>query len=626
MDRYFGYTPADNTDLAMARMPGEDTSMYPHDDGSSADYTPTLDPTKLTSADTGSSVKRLPGDSVEKVYWRIMGQSPGKIREIAHQWWSIYEKLGDIGSALWRESNALQNGGDGDTQGTHYRHGWHSPAADAFLARGPGATIKSLDDWSRAAYNNAEGLYTLADMVDGHQTTIEGIYQDYKEHMATYSANLLGGLHIRSLDELANGTDYARQYYVDRMRNLAFEWTQKAWNVEHAMAQDYWSVTLGNLNQGTHTIYEGPHDAVVPPSTPGALMDLSGLPGGVPGGAPGLPGGVHPPAPPAPPDPSTMDKGPDLQLAGGPPTAPTPPELPDLGPNLIVKPVDPVVPVLPVMPPGVPGGGPAGGPGTPPGIGGPLVPPLPTELAPAVLGNPNAMPPGGPMPPSTSGVPLAPPALNPKPKPNVHDKDAAPAPATAPEEEFATGQAGQLPPAPSVLGRRPASAATQPPAPLLSNPSASAPGAIPPVLGGRRPAAEPPAERTWAGPVPTEAEWVVQRDDASPVAPPVLKRLTNAAPGARIDGGSRTAPTRPGATAPVLGRRNPGAAQPSAAELAARKREQEHRAHVDAEYDRIRRVLVDEEAFAVSTPGGPVLANVPERVAPVEPRPTLGAH
>src|SRR4051794_12301575 len=170
MDRYFGYTPADNADLAMANMPGEDTSMYPHDDASSSDYTPTLDPTKLTRADVMDMTKRLPGDSVEKVHLRIKGQSPGKIREIARQWWSIYEQLGDVGSALWRESNALQNGGDGDTQGTHYRHGWHSPAADAFLARGPGATIKSLDDWSRAAYNNAEGLYTLAGMVEAHHT------------------------------------------------------------------------------------------------------------------------------------------------------------------------------------------------------------------------------------------------------------------------------------------------------------------------------------------------------------------------------------------------------------------------------------------------------------------------
>jgi hypothetical protein len=623
MDRYFGYSAADNADLAMARMPGEDTSMYPHDDTSSPDYKPTLDPTKLTPGDTNSSVKRLPGDSVEKVYQRIMGQSPGKIREIAHQWWSIYEQLGDVGSALWRESNALQNGGDGDVQGTHYQHGWQSPAADAFLARGPGATIKSLDDWSRAAYNNAEGLYTLADMVDGHQTTIEGIYQDYKEHMATYSANLLGGLHLRSLDDLADGPQFSRDYYVDRMRNLAFEWTQKAWGVEHDMAQDYWNVTLGNLNQGTHTIYEGPHDAVVPPSTPGALMD--GLPGGVPGGAPGLPGGVQPPAPPALPDPSTVDKGPDLQLAGGPPTAPTAPGLPDLGPNLIAKEVDPVLPALPIgLPPAVPGGGPAGSPGAPPGPGGPpVVPPTPTTLAPAVLGNNGPLPigPGGG--PNMSGAPLVPPGMGPKPKPNLQDKDAAPAPAPVTEEEFGAGQAGLPPPAPSVLGRRPATAA-QPPAPLLSNPSASAPGAIPPVLGTRRPTAEPPAGRTWAGPVPAEAEWVVQRDDA--VAPPVLNRPTNAAPGTRIDGGSRATPTRPGATAPVLGRRNPGAAQPSAAELAARKREQEHRAHIEVEYERIRRLLVDEEAFAVSTPGGPVLANVPERAAPVEPRPTLGAH
>ena len=35
---------------------------------------------------------------------------------------------------------------------------------------------------------------------------------------------------------------------------------------------------------------------------------------------------------------------------------------------------------------------------------------------------------------------------------------------------------------------------------------------------------------------------------------------------------------------------------------------------------------VEEDAFAVRTPGGPVLAGNPERPEQVEPKPTLGAH
>jgi hypothetical protein len=50
----------------------------------------------------------------------------------------------------------------------------------------------------------------------------------------------------------------------------------------------------------------------------------------------------------------------------------------------------------------------------------------------------------------------------------------------------------------------------------------------------------------------------------------------------------------------------------------------EERARIEQEYEKIRRLLNDEQAWTVETPGGAVLDNAPERPShQVEPKPTL---
>jgi hypothetical protein len=167
----------------------------------------------------------------------------------------------------------------------------------------------------------------------------------------------------------------------------------------------------------------------------------------------------------------------------------------------------------------------------------------------------------------------------------------------------------------------------------------------PPVLRGRSGTSRPASF-----PQQTGRPGAMQPPGATP---PVLnrKRQTGSgqvAPGAPV-GDEFLRPTQPGASAPVLrgsrltpigseglerpagtvrgAVRRPGAGEP---EMASRhknvdKREQE-KARVEREYEKIRQLLSEEEAWTVPTPGGAVLDNaVPQRPAQLaEPKPALG--
>jgi hypothetical protein len=171
----------------------------------------------------------------------------------------------------------------------------------------------------------------------------------------------------------------------------------------------------------------------------------------------------------------------------------------------------------------------------------------------------------------------------------------------------------------------------------------------PPVLRGRSGVSRPPAN--------------FSQQSGRPGAPqppganaPVLnrKRQTgsgDAAPG--MPGGpvgdEFLRPTQPGTSAPVLRSsrltpigseelerpagtvrgavRRPGAGEPEMASRHKNEKREQEKARVEREYEKIRQLLSDDEAWTVPTPGGAVLDNaVPQRPAvQSEPKPVLGS-
>ncbi len=411
----FGYDPLTNPTLIqqrqLARKFGEPPNRYPDIPGSGT-YDPTLNPsdkryTNPSGATKQADAARVGADTIEVIRQRIMAQSAPATLALAASWSSLATQLDTIKSAILAAGTTLSDGGAGT--GT----GWQSPAASAFLARGPGAAMKSLTDWSNAATANATGLGHLATVITNHQTQMQTLWQQYVAAMAAVEAQALKPQ--STVVTTGKGGGYVLQKQptpdsvVAAMRQAAHDhWNAQAQQLEFAMAQGYWDVVISGLNTGSATVYEGPVDAVAP--NPNALFGLGGVPGlppGVPGAAgarptaptaPGAPGappaapalGTPPAAPPvpgAPPAPGAP--GAPAPAAGTVPAVPAVPGAPG-APGLVPG----VVPVPPVLPGAVPGL--AGAPGSAPGLGqAPAVPGLGSGgLGGSGTGTPPALPGG----------------------------------------------------------------------------------------------------------------------------------------------------------------------------------------------------------------------------------------
>jgi hypothetical protein len=189
---------------------------------------------------------------------------------------------------------------------------------------------------------------------------------------------------------------------------------------------------------------------------------------------------------------------------------------------------------------------------------------------------------------------------------------------------------------PSVLDNkrvRPPDPASEDAQRLSGRPGSGPPNTTKPVLNNRGPKQGKKPERQQSRPngqpgvLPTDNVFVPPPTGTAPVLENPTQWMRPGAPAdtsevpsslrgpARMPSGANLSSSRPGTD--------------SAAELAARKaaqREQERRKKADEEFEKIRAWMNGEEAFAVETPGGPVVSShapTPEQLA--HPKPKLGA-
>ncbi|GAA4728319.1 hypothetical protein [Phytohabitans rumicis] len=673
---YFGYTPSQNEDLMenrrMARRMGEDISHYPPPQGDDQyiDPTPNFEKQFGDSLKPGDETRAYYANGIEDIYKRIMSQDPVVLHRLADQWWQLHDVLQDLRSRVLNAAKNLKEGGDGEGG----KGGWTGAGADAFLARGPGATLKSIDDWEQAAFNNWMGTLALASAMSQRRGEMERLYQQYKDSMVSMSSMWLDnpqnadidGKKYSSINAIPKGS-YQADNYITWMRNAQLGWHYKAQKIQYDMAQDYWRTMSEDYAGGRATVYEGPGDAVLPNPE---FIARYGMPNFGPPPKIQTPTNINPNIT------ALNDKKPDVsglkdKLGNVDPDikAPTTDDItkPDIDtptatpPSITTPTVTPPVGQLPVVPPVVPPGLPPGGPGKLPALGPGGLPTAPATsgllknlggAGPGVLragmtppspegGLPPGMPQRGtqaPPPPTIkgrgpgSGTPHPPQGKRgtdgpeqAKPgtpgTPGVSDQFGGP-PGTPASPVLRNPHAN--PPAPSRGGGNPRRGT-----PGVSggqNPGGSGPplhpgATTPPVLSRpqqRSPQAEPPARPGTAPPVPN-APLNPLAPPPRPTASPVVGRS------ARLDPG---APPPPEPTAGVMrGKRNDGIAGYEG-EIGSRKRSaQEPQVSVDDEFDNIRRILDREGAWTVDTPGGGVLDSGPARSAApsAEPKPTLGA-
>ncbi len=635
-DPYFGYTSTDNQDLKelrkWSRIEREDLTRYNDTDPTGLPpYNPTVNWSDGKYSDHGRDLKdefvkqAAMNDTIEKIWKRIHTQVPEQIEALQEQWFKVSMVIQGIKDDIAKAAVALAG------------H-WDSAAAKVFLQRGPGASIKSLDDWYSSAIANSLGLIYLVATVREYRAKIDDLFDRYKRDMVVASTTWVQDV----LDErsrqynLADGSqDNSYPYdpiaedkdgYLVAMRDHAEDWHRQARDLQYQMSQGYWDVIREHFGGGHSGIYEGPHNAVIadpmlllpdmpnmphtpnvnvtPPTLTPPQLDLSNKPQLTP---PDLPGG--PPALTAP----------DLRLTRE-------------APQVAVPAVDAPAVDAPAVDPSLVDM--ANGLLTARGMAG-QAPGLPTGLT-GTAGAPGT----GNLPQSGLGMPPAAPKLR---------KGTLGRSATPPGQ-----QAGRSPGAPNNALRRKGTAGPDenqllPPGELEEFSRPSGLSSSPPVLRGRSGTSRPPASY----PEQTGRPGAVQPPGATP---PVLNRkrqsgtgqVAPGTPGGPV-GDEFRRPAQPGASAPVLrgsrltpigseelerpagtvrgAVRRPGAGEP---EMASRhknldKREQD-KARIDREYEKIRKLLSEDEAWTVPTPGGAVLDNaVPQRPARLaEPRPVLG--
>jgi hypothetical protein len=599
-DPYYGYTTATNTDLIKARhmayKTGDgDISRYPAISNPPG-YEPTLDPGK-----TDLSQDKIDADTVERVRKRINSQSARDMRDMAKQWNDIHDALDAVATYLTHQTDPLLNS-------------WRSKAADAFLMRGPGASLKSIHDWMESAKSNASGIDALAGVIEDYQSQMAGLWKRYTDAVGSFQTRFDADPYAQPFTS-GPATPNPRPgpapgpgptmspaelhtKYLTGITAIEQSFGKEARNLEHNMAKAYWGVAWPGLNGASATVYEGPSDSVIASGT-----DFYPTPD-VPTNVAPPPPPPPPPAapPPPPPPPAVPNPGNPVGLAGGPPglapppAPPAPPTMPGGAPG--------APPVL--VPPGLPNGlgnGPGGAPGMPGGLPGGLsaFPGGTPPVAPGVIG---AGPGGAPLAPPMGGLGKSAKDKKKPGNPGVLRNTSAPGgtPLTPPgvgggkrRDERAgqydglsnteTSAFGGPPPgmAPPVVGRQADKKAHKTsgtpggglPVAGIGTPP---PGVTAPVLGGRKSNAKqrggtpgmvpPPPGRgsrspgsggvpTTGGPVMDGAEWMEGEGAVTPPASPVFgNRQRDQEPGAGVPSWTEEFAGEPGTggTAPVLGR------------------------------------------------------------------------
>ncbi len=539
-----------------------------------------------------------------------------------------------------------------------------------------GAVSQSIIDLGHAsggdykAYTDAESrLFRSLENVEGtdsHSSALDSMGKANEGDIRN-AFNPPKGMNKQDIAEAkANVVNFLRR----SMEAAKTAYNFRAQQLASDMANDY-NQGLKSLWNGTSKRFEGPHNAVkdnpmAPPSIgPGAV------PGGPGSGPSTVPTGMHGPGshpntsfapqnqPHTPPGPQSVPKtptGPVLTggtstlTPSGPTTVPTGPTAPTTAPTGPTT-----VPTGPVAPGFNRSGGQQGGqrtlgprstPNTPEGRTGPT-----SRSGSEALNRSAARPSGAPQTGGQGGG-----AGRTPPGAPLGQRKPTTRPGVAQEESEGNGRGGAGRPGttPSVLnGRRPGAAPGS--EEQWSNRSGTGrPGTTSPVLNSRRPGATPPG-------APDESEAGNRLGSSRPgTTPSVLNNRPRTGPaterpGVRSPGSpvsesevfGRT-PTQQGTTAPVLRTNRPagpyrselgevpenlrsggrpvapagqtGPPPVSRSDAAARAQrqaaEERERQRNETEQAGEERIVSDEEAWAVETPGGPVLASGPDHQVP----------
>lgn len=578
------------------------------------------------------------------IHRQIMAQHPEDISALADEWQNAYNLLSSIKDQLFKQGDALDK-----------EHWKSADAKNAFLRKGPGEALANLDEWMSAANNNARALRAMVDIATRSRDEMTTLWNDYQSAIDN-AENMDIGDNLEIGFSFWEPVDQSRNEEVmENIRNAQDEYDQKARVLAYKYAEKYWD-TMNLASSGFGPPF-APMDAVL---NPVGHPPFPNLPPATPPVTPPAPPPVKPPALPNVDDLKKKQQELLKSLQKPPVVKPTaPPGVPD--PSAVPEP-------QPALPPGLPGGLPVGPPGG-----------LPSRFA--GRGNkPGAVPGGGKSP---FGRPSSPPgggfrngilgrgsgagATPPEPQAQLRNPQSPPhpPPARGGKKGRDTKEARPL-----VGPEENEEAFSRPPSPLA-----------PPVLNNRRPGQRRPGSREELMPQrPGQPGTPIHSDTAppvlnsparNPVQPPQAPPGRPARRGTQDRPGQQQQPPgdwiglqqiRAEASSPVLDTPTPvsgsavsgleevpkalrgGASAPAgrpgahpntvAAELTARHPRPSTQdgagvapAAVPGPAEEGQRIVTDEEAFSVDTPGGGVLGKRPEdRGYQAEPPTALGGH
>ena len=544
--------------------------------------------------------------TIQQLRQTILAMHPEYISTLADEWQNAYDLLSHVRGQLLDRSNML------------YHEYWKSPnAKEAFMKAGPGPTLAYLDEWMEAAQNNVSVLRALVNVTVKARKDMDDLWAEYERAIqdakyadgwTRFGQGFLQGVTLGIYDADAG----IRSSETEEVRAVDKEYSGRAQDLAHRVAGEHVDA-FAKVFGGYGPPFK-PMDAVFNP------VDHQ----------PYLTGTAPPHLPPPP----VLIK-PDITPPTVKPTITTP-ETPELQQTTLVTPSTPPPPGVPELNVPEVGVGDVSGPGTVGAV--PILPVGAAGLKPPVAGLPPstgaATAPGGmpSLPPSSrpgglnkgvlqrQGNPALPPSAGRPPGRTIgrnRDESRSDPGANAPGEEdaFARPPGSATPP---VLKRpqrtvRPGSREELTPTTGMSDadlPGQSAAG--PPVLNrpgrqasDRRRTDEGKDRARPAGTSPG-SEWVGVDEAREDAAAPVLDAPPPGRGSSRLD----EVPTqlrrrsasagRPGVAGPPRGTVSP--------ELAARRAEPTTGTPVPIESEDGTKIVTDEEAFSVETPGGGVLA------------------
>jgi hypothetical protein len=587
--------------------------------------------------------------SIEEIYQQIMNQHPEDISVLADQWVNAYNLLDSVKQQLLEQSTTL------------YNEYWRSAQArDAFMLMGPGQALAYLDEWMDSVSNNVQALRALVTIAENSREEMRRLWGRYEDAVAA-AEDISVGDWFRSARHASwwfgapDGSDGTREEAMQQVNEARERYNREAQELAERIAEEYMTY-FGTINSGHGPpFYE--MDAVL--NVPGhqPLPSLGGMPGAPPPAAPpaaapvsalapvpvGLPGA----APPAPPVNEWVPVAPTAREVVVPAvgTVPEAPAMTGDAPGLPAVAAVPGVPAptgAPVAarrPPAAPGAGPARGPAGPAGAGlrdGVLqgrgagsLPAAPAKPA-TRAGTP---PPGArstgtePPPGRTIGrTPGGPPAARGQGRsPGGTPSAAQPGPNGASpagvDEAFTRPPVSTAPPV--LRGRQPGTRRPD----VASPPSPGGAGRdvpVPPSRPGRArtdrvAGAEPDAAAEWLGAGAVRADATPPVLDAPQPPPPgsPVSKLEEVPKHLRGERARAGAPARSGTPRGVV-----------PAELAPRRAvvDGDEGARRGPREDEAARIVTDEDAFGVASPGGGVLGKQPEdRAYRQEPPPAIAA-